>query len=92
MRHGDRSLPFWGCRRTSGIAQPGEGDVGESGDGSFGGKVSRGAKSVQAVPSQLLGGDIVAEVTSLCGLGDEVRDEACQVLLSVAEMLAPMQG
>lgn len=66
------------------VAQAGEGDVGKSHGGCFGWKIGRGAKGVQTVLCQLLGGDVVAEVAGLCGLGDEVGDKARQVLLGVA--------
>jgi hypothetical protein len=75
-----------------GGAQSRHGDGDEPADRSLGPKGARSGERVQAVPCELLSGDVLPDFTELCALGHEIPDQLAQVLLRANHMLPPDGG
>jgi hypothetical protein len=72
-------------------AQPGDRDRDQPLDRCLRSQAGGGVEGVQAVAGQPRGLDIVPDVAGLRGLGEQVRDEAEQVLLSLDHVLGAVQ-
>ena len=47
---------------------------------------------MEAVARELVGGDIIAELASICALGDEVADHAMELSLRLDKLVTPVDG
>lgn len=79
-----------GIRPSRRGAQSGQGDRDKSVDGILGGQVARCGEGVEAVAREFVGVDVVPDAAGLGGVGDQVADEAVEVLLRVGEVLVPV--
>src|SRR6266496_3000567 len=72
-------------------AQSGDRDRDEAVDRGLGRQAAGCAEGVQAVAGQLVRRDIIAHVPGLRGLGQQVLDEAAEVLMRSGDGLTPVQ-